>query len=122
MISNNVGKSFKAVFSAALNDLHKFKNSSMTVEEVLRTNQYTIVDVRGPSEFINGNIESALNVPLQEVSERLEELRLLPSPMVLCCVSGIRSGKAAKLLSKHGVTCVNGGSWKKVNRMISTVE
>ncbi|MCU0421178.1 MAG: rhodanese-like domain-containing protein [Bacteroidia bacterium] len=80
---------------------------------------YTIIDVRTPQEFAGGHVTNSLNIPLQEMIERLDEIKLLPQPIMLCCASGNRSGQAAMFLQSKGVNCVNGGSWLEVNYQIS---
>lgn len=75
----------------------------------------TIVDVRTPSEFSGGNVSGSINIPLQEVQQRLDEIKSLPQPIILCCASGNRSGQATAFLKSVGVDCENGGSWLDVN-------
>jgi phage shock protein E len=75
----------------------------------------TIVDVRTPGEFMGGNVIGSINIPLQEIQERLDELKSLPQPIILCCASGGRSGQATSFLQRQGIDCVNGGSWMDVN-------
>ena len=87
----------------------------MNIEQLLREKQGTIVDVRTPGEFMGGNVTGSVNVPLQEIVQRLEELRGLKGPLVLCCASGGRSGQAERFLLQQGIECVNAGSWLDVN-------
>ena len=75
----------------------------------------TIVDVRTPGEFMGGHVAGSINIPLQEVEQRLEEIKALPQPMILCCASGMRSEQATHYLRGHGVDCENGGGWMEVN-------
>ena len=75
----------------------------------------TIVDVRTPGEFMGGNVAGSINIPLQEIQQRLDELKSLPQPIILCCASGGRSGQATSFLQRQGIDCVNGGSWMDVN-------
>jgi rhodanese-related sulfurtransferase len=49
--------------------------------------------------------------------DRLEELKALKQPLVLCCASGGRSGQAEYFLSNQGIACTNGGSWYEVNNL-----
>ena len=79
------------------------------------SNKICIVDVRTPGEFMGGNVADSINIPLQELQLRLEEIKELPQPIVLCCASGARSGQAAAFLQSIGVDCMNGGSWLDVN-------
>jgi rhodanese-related sulfurtransferase len=46
--------------------------------------------------------------------ERVEELKKLNAPLILCCASGNRSGQAQHFLSELGIECYNGGSWLDV--------
>jgi rhodanese-related sulfurtransferase len=87
----------------------------MDVAELIKHQRGTIVDVRTPAEFQGGHAEGSHNIPLQEVAERIEELRSMQSPLVLCCASGARSGAATQYLNQQGVECVNGGSWLDVH-------
>lgn len=81
----------------------------------MSNNKITIVDVRTPGEFMGGNVAGSINIPLNEVQQRLEEIKSLPQPIILCCASGGRSGQATAFLRHHGVDCTNGGSWLDVN-------
>ncbi len=87
----------------------------MTVENAINEIGGTVVDVRTRDEFQGGNVAGAINIPLQEISQRIEELRNLKGPLVLCCASGNRSGQAYRYLTQQGIECVNGGSWLYVN-------
>jgi phage shock protein E len=75
----------------------------------------TIVDVRTPNEYRRGHAKGSVNIPLQEIGQRLEEVRALRQPVVLCCASGARSANAAEFLKTSGIECVDGGSWLNVN-------
>ena len=87
----------------------------MSLEKIIKEKQGTIVDVRSPSEFMGGNVAGSINIPLNEIPERIEELRNLKAPLILCCASGNRSGQAQLFLTEHGIECYNGGSWLDVN-------
>lgn len=75
----------------------------------------TIVDVRTPSEFRGGSVSGAKNIPLNEISDRLNELKAMKTPLILCCASGMRSGQAEVFLKNKNVDCFNAGSWLEVN-------
>lgn len=87
----------------------------MNLEQIIKEKQGTIVDVRSPGEFMGGNVAGSINIPLQEIQQRLDEIKLLKTPLVLCCASGNRSGMAKQFLSQQGLECYNGGSWIEVN-------
>lgn len=87
----------------------------MNTEKFIKEKQGTVVDVRTPSEFMGGNVEGSINIPLQEIQQRIGELKNLKQPLVLCCASGGRSGLATQYLVQQGIECYNGGSWLDVN-------
>jgi phage shock protein E len=87
----------------------------MKVEQLIKENKVTIVDVRTRSEFSGGHVSGSINIPLQEIQNRMEELKSLTQPLVLCCASGVRSSQATNFLIQQGIVCYNGGSWLTVN-------
>lgn len=76
---------------------------------------YTIVDVRSPIEFQGGHVAGSVNIPLNEVPNRVQEFAEMKQPVVLCCASGGRSGQATAYLRQQGIDCENGGGWLEVN-------
>ena len=87
----------------------------MELEKVIKEKAGTIVDVRTREEFMGGNVNDSINIPLQEIQQRLGEIKKLKTPLVLCCASGGRSAMATDFLSAQGIECLNGGSWLDVN-------
>ncbi len=87
----------------------------MNAEKIIKEKRGTIVDVRTPSEFMGGNVAGSINIPLQELQQRLSDVKNLTQPLVLCCASGGRSGMATHMLTQEGIECCNGGSWLDVN-------
>jgi phage shock protein E len=75
-----------------------------------------VVDVRTPEEFRSGAHPGAVNIPLHELAARIHELPR-DRPVVVYCASGMRSGAAARLLRKAGLTdVVNGGGLAQMPR------
>lgn len=64
-------------------------------------NSYTIVDVRTSEEISLGSIEGAVNIPLDELRNRMAELDKKDSIVVMCAV-GLRGYLAARILSQNG--------------------
>lgn len=87
----------------------------MTLENIIKEKQCTIVDVRTREEYSGGHVVGSINIPLNEVQDRFEEIQNLKSPLILCCASGNRSGQAQHYLSQKEIDCYNGGSWLDVN-------
>lgn len=70
----------------------------------------SIVDVRTPEEFTEGHFPNAINIPLEQVAQRIEEFRKMKKPIIAYCKSGNRSGIAVSVLKQHGITgAINGG-------------
>ena len=90
----------------------------MTLQELMQ-NGAKIVDVRTRDEFMGGNVMGSINIPLNEVPERVSEFEAMEGPIILCCLSGGRSGQATGFLQAQGVECYNGGSWMDVNSAVS---
>jgi len=86
----------------------------MNFEKLIKENQGTIVDVRSPAEFQGGNVDGSINIPLQELGSRMDELKALKTPLILCCASGNRSGMASQIIAQAGIECGNAGSWLDV--------
>ena len=88
----------------------------MSLPEIIKNNETTIIDVRTPEEFIGGNVVGSKNIPLNELPARVKELKNINGDIVLCCASGGRSGMAAQMLQSNGFSNVyNGGGWTDVN-------
>lgn len=66
-----------------------------------------LLDVRTPGEFSGGHLEGAVNVPVQELEQRLAEVGPTDRPVVVYCRSGVRSARAAGLLEAAGFTRVH---------------
>tara|TARA_B100000768_G_C11228643_1_gene354017 strand:+ start:476 stop:751 length:276 start_codon:yes stop_codon:yes gene_type:complete len=87
----------------------------MKIQELINDSATTIVDVRTEQEFTEGNVIGSINIPLNEIISRVEELKTM-QPLVLCCLSGGRSGQATDFLRAQGFDNVhNGGGWEIVD-------
>jgi rhodanese-related sulfurtransferase len=73
-----------------------------------------IIDVRRKEEFEKGHAENSINIPLQEMDERMDELAQINQPLIVVCGGGTRHVKAYELLKGHGINVEKGGSWKDV--------
>jgi len=93
----------------------KKNQNNMSIEKIIKEKRGTIIDVRTVQEYRGGNAKGSINIPLQEIDKRIEELKQLEQPLVLCCASGGRSGQAHSFLTHKGIECFNGGSWLDVN-------
>ena len=65
-----------------------------------------LLDVRTEGEYQNGHIPGAVNIPLDELRERLSELDQ-EKTLYVNCQSGLRSYLACRILSQNGFSCKN---------------
>ncbi|MFE0556615.1 CoA-disulfide reductase [Paenibacillus sp. NPDC058910] len=72
----------------------------------------TLIDVREPKERDAGYIEGSINIPLNDLRNRLKELPENETLYVTCQV-GLRGYLAARILAEHGFSVKNlDGGWK----------
>lgn len=81
------------------------------LKEAMKTDSVLVVlDVRKPSELTGelGHIEGAVNIPLDELEDRINELSgYKKDHIAVICRSGNRSKKATALLTDYGYNASN---------------
>ncbi len=102
---------------AFLKSIFGLKTNTNTIKKMLH-NGATVIDVRTPVEFNKGSVQNAINIPLQDFNDRIEDVLNLKTPIVLCCRSGLRSKQALSILKKKRKDCSNGGSWQNVQSLL----
>lgn len=78
----------------------------------LISNGALVVDVRSPEEFHSGNAAGSINIPLQNLPSKVNDLK--GKEIVLVCRSGARAGNALAQLTNEGITAFNAGPWQTV--------
>ena len=92
-----------------------FGNSKKEMIKELLSNGATVIDVRSPGEFNSGHYKGSKNIPLDQIGNKINDIKKISGPIVLCCASGMRSGSATSILKSKGFTDVhNGGSWRSL--------
>jgi rhodanese-related sulfurtransferase len=112
----NILENYWPIMALGLWFAYKWWNSKRVVAMLpeLKQNGAVLIDVRSAAEFTNGNAPGTINIPLQELGNRLSEIPK-SSSIVVCCASGTRSGMAKLLLQKNGYSNVhNIGPWINV--------
>lgn len=94
-----------------------FGNKNKKIEE-FKNRGAIVIDVRSKGEYNSGAIPGSKNIPLQQISVRIEEIKKWDKPIITCCASGIRSGSAAGILKSNGVEAMNGGGWFNLSKKI----
>ncbi|NDJ61059.1 MAG: rhodanese-like domain-containing protein [Chloroflexi bacterium] len=68
-------------------------------EFVVADAAHVLIDVRTPEEFASGHIPGAINIPVEELAGRLDEVPN-DTAIVVYCRSGNRSTQAANILAQ----------------------
>ncbi|WP_277259687.1 FAD-dependent oxidoreductase [Olegusella massiliensis] len=74
--------------------------------ELPRDGRVTLLDVRTAAEYDRGHIEGFVNIPVDELRERIGEIDT-NKPAYLICQSGLRSYLATRILKQKGIDCYN---------------
>lgn len=91
------------------------------IKQAIRTGAI-IIDVRTVHEFDQGRIPESINIPLERIESNMERIKAMNRPIVCCCASGNRSGKAVGLLKTKGIKNIyNGGSWVTVANILKSL-
>jgi len=56
-----------------------------------------IIDMRNPHEFVTGHLNNALNIPVNELESRLDEVPY-GVPVLVHCIRGMRSMRGFEIL------------------------
>jgi NADPH-dependent 2,4-dienoyl-CoA reductase/sulfur reductase-like enzyme/rhodanese-related sulfurtransferase len=64
------------------------------------------LDTRTPEEYALGHIDGFINIPVDELRDRIDELPQ-DKPVYVLCQSGLRSYIACRILSQHNFDCYN---------------
>ena len=66
----------------------------------------TLLDTRTVGEYSDGHIDGFVNIPVDELRERLDEIEK-GKPVYVICQSGLRSYIACRILAGNGFDCYN---------------
>ena len=94
-------------------DFLGFGNKSQNIQEFI-AKEAIIIDVRSPGEFSGGHIKGSKNIPLNEISSKIDEIKKQNKPVITCCASGMRSSQATSILKQNGIDVINGGGWQSL--------
>ena len=77
-------------------------------------NGATIIDVRSSQEFKSGNPTNSINIPLDQIPSKINKIKKMKEPIIVCCASGMRSSRAKGMIAQAGVEVHNAGSWRNI--------
>ena len=76
------------------------------IECLQRDENITLLDTRTPREYSSGHVDGFVNIPVDELRERIGELDR-NKPVYVICQSGLRSYIATRILAGNGFDCYN---------------
>ncbi len=97
-------------FSCAQQDSTKNMSIEKFKDELKNNNKLIVLDVRTPQELEGplGKIDGVINIPIQELEQRIGELKDYRSKEIaVICRSGNRSSIGTEILIKNGFKAKN---------------
>jgi len=81
--------------------------SSQKLVQLVNSENAIVIDVREASEYSEGHIVDAINIPFTSFESRSDELnKHKDKPLIVACKMGQHSGSAGTILRKKGFTNV----------------
>jgi len=71
-------------------------------KQIMDNEQVILLDVRTEEEFVTGHILNAINIPVDELEYRINELENKDMVIMVYCKSGARSVIACEILEAYG--------------------
>ena len=91
--------------------------TSQTLTNLVNRQNAVVIDVRPQVDFNKGHISDAVNIPLSQIKNNLEDLeKYQDRPIIMVCANGQQVGAASEQLRKSGfqnISKLSGGmaSW-----------
>ncbi len=90
------------------------------VEQLQQNDRVTLLDVRTTAEYQNGHPNGFVNIPLDELRDRVGELDR-SKPVYATCQVGLRGYYACRILTQLGFDCYNlSGGYRLYNSVFGT--
>ena len=88
------------------------KKEVRTLDDILKEDNYIIVDVRTKEEYNDGHVEGSINIPYDQIDK---DTKLDKNKTILVyCKSGVRSNKAYTTLKNLGYDVFDLGAFDKI--------
>ena len=93
----------------------KVENSrnNQSLQEIIDSNNYILVDVRTKEEYETGYIKGAINIPHYEINEKIDLDK--SKTIMVYCKSGTRSAIAYEALKELGYKVVDLGAYDSID-------
>lgn len=76
------------------------------ISRLQNENGITLLDTRTPFEYSRGHIDGFINIPVDELRSRMDEIDK-SKPLYVMCQSGLRSYISCRILAQNGFDCYN---------------
>lgn len=86
---------------------------SLNLDQILEIGNYVIIDVRTEEEYSSGHVMDAINIPYDEIDERLEIDK--EKTILVYCQSGNRSSIAYNILKNLGYEVLDLGAYESIS-------
>jgi thioredoxin-dependent peroxiredoxin len=74
----------------------------------------TVLDIRDPADWAAGHVPGSVNIPIDQLIARMDEVPSRDTPVVIACDQGLRANGAARILKDSG--------WRKLYTLIDGME
>ena len=90
----------------------KISTGNQELDDAINSGKYTIVDVRTTSEYNEGHVKEAINIPYDRIDENVKLDK--NNTIIVYCKSGERSKKAAATLKDLGFKVIDLGAYESI--------
>ncbi len=100
--------------------------SPMQATRLQNDEEILVLDIRDEADFKRGHVINAVNMPLNQMEKRINEIsKFKNKPVIAVCETGMRSQRASKVLKKHGFETLHNlgggmGAWTKANMPVAS--
>lgn len=84
-----------------------------SLDEVLNSGNYVILDVRTEEEYNVGHVKDSLNIPYDKIDENINLDK--DKVILVYCKSGVRSSKAFATLKGLGYNVIDLGAYESID-------
>lgn len=106
-----------AFIGSLLLGLFGCQTQSPKIQNIIQNESPVLLDVRTPKEYAEGHVDNSINIPVQELAQRLNELNKQET-VVVFCRSGNRSSQAKTILEGAGFEKVyDAKTWQNVKKL-----
>ncbi len=113
---NMAGFMFENIFDGLVKQIH-----FNSLADLPHDGNVTLLDTRTSPEFDRGHAEGFINIPLDELRSRLDEIPA-GRPVYVICQSGLRSYIACRILSQNGYDSYNfSGGYSFYNNVMNDI-